>query len=258
MFSNIITTIKSNVAVTAIVASGLTGVAGVTTYTLTRPIKATTDNTVSQEQVNKDKENQDKRDDSQDKKIDETSSQIAQLQTQTSSISSSVNTVVERVVVVEKQVASSSKSSSSVASSTPVVVIPAPVTPPANSSSSSAPTPVIDTTSDTEKEAFLNKINDLKNPDHQYYTLMEGKKEADKEYYIFLNIKSQWCRLIIVREIVENKVNNTYFGRCRDLNFQGWSFPDQQLFDENWKMNNQYKMDKNDFYKLLLANGNAV
>lgn len=53
MFSNIITTIKSNVAVTAIVATGLTGVAGVTTYTLTRPIKATTDNTVEVADLNK-------------------------------------------------------------------------------------------------------------------------------------------------------------------------------------------------------------
>lgn len=144
MFQNLVTRIKSNVAVTAIVASGLTGVAGVSAYTLTRPIKATTDNTVNQEQVAKDKEDQAKKDDSQDKKIDATqsqiaqnSSQIAQLQTQTSSISSSVSTVVEKVIVIEKQVASSS-SSSSVASSTPSPVIPTPVTPPASSSSSSS------------------------------------------------------------------------------------------------------------------------
>jgi len=146
MFQNLVTRIKSNVAVTAIVASGLTGVAGVSAYTLTRPIKATTDNTVNQEQVAKDKQDQAKKDDSQDKKIDATqsqiaqnSSQIAQLQTQTSSISSSVSTVVEKVIVIEKQVASSS----SVASSTPSTVIPSPViptpvTPPASSSSSSS------------------------------------------------------------------------------------------------------------------------
>jgi len=205
MFQNLVTRIKSNVAVTAIVASGLTGVAGVSAYTLTRPIKATTDNTVNQEQVAKDKQDQAKKDDSQDKKIDETSnqlaqnsSQIAQLQTQTSSISSSVSTIVEKVVVIEKQVASSS-SSSSVAGSTPSTVIPTPVTPtpvtPPASSSSSA----ISYLNDPDYTTVRDKILSFKNVQKKF-TDTENKFKFTADlirgwvvYEISYNIpKKQW------------------------------------------------------------------
>lgn len=173
MFSKIVGIIKSNVLISTIIISGIGGALGVGAYQVLKPIKATTDTSVSQEQVAKDKEDQSKKDEKQDKKIDETSSQIAQLQVQTSSVSNAVSSVSEKVVVIEKQVtasssSSSNSSSSSVASSAPATVTPV-VTPPTNSSSSSS-------SSSISKDDEVKKLLELKS--YQNYG------DSDREIYL--------------------------------------------------------------------------